>query len=414
MSKIAIMGHGVVGSGVAEICINSKEGIEKRSGISLEVKKILDLRDFDDLAYSDLFTKDFNDILNDDEISVVAEVMGGINPAYEFTKALLSAGKSVVTSNKELVAKKGTELLKIARENDVNYFFEASVGGGIPIIRPLVNCLAANNIDEIAGILNGTTNFILAKMINDNMSFDDALALAQELGYAERNPEADIEGHDACRKICILASIMTGKEVEPERVHTTGIAKVSVEDVAYAENWGGVIKLIARAKIVSDGKLVIMVSPAFIKSDSQLANIDGVFNGVLVRGDAVGDVVFYGKGAGKMPTASAVVADIVDAAGRTSTSKSLKWEKSDDQFIADYKASDLEFYVRCVSDDDQKLKSMVKDFFGDVKYLQRDGALKNEFAFVTKLARETYIRECMSKMEQNGVKILSKIRVLDY
>ncbi len=414
MSKIAIMGHGVVGSGVAELCMNNKSAVEKRSGVSLEVKKILDLREFNDLTYSDLFTKDFNDILNDDEISVVAEVMGGINPAYDFTKALLSAGKSVVTSNKELVAKKGTELLKIAKENNVNYFFEASVGGGIPIIRPLTNCLAANNIDEIAGILNGTTNFILAKMINDNMPFDDALALAQKLGYAERNPEADIEGHDACRKICILASIMTGKEVEPERVHTTGITNVTVEDVAYAENWGGVIKLIARAKIVSDGKLVIMVSPAFINGGSQLANIDGVFNGVLVRGDAVGDVVFYGKGAGKLPTASAVVADIIDAANRSENCKSLKWEKSDGQFIADYKASDLEFYVRCISKDEQKLKSMVEEFFGEVKYLERDGAGDNEYAFVTQLARETYIRECMSKMERNGIKILSKIRVLDY
>lgn len=414
MSKIAIMGHGVVGSGVAELCINNGAGIEKRSGEKLEVKKILDLREFNELPYSDLFTKDFNDILNDDEISVVAEVMGGINPAYEFTKSLLLAGKSVVTSNKELVAQKGSELLRIAKEHNVNYFFEASVGGGIPVIRPLRTCLAANNIDEIAGILNGTTNFILTKMITDNMSFESALALAQKLGYAEKNPEADVEGRDACRKICILASIMTGKEILPERVHTTGITKVTLEDIAYAENWGGVIKLIGRAKIVSDGKLVIMVSPAFIDKGSQLANIDDVFNGVLVRGDATGDVVFYGKGAGKLPTASAVTADIIDACKENANRGPLCWEKSDDEFIADYKASNLEFYVRCVSDDREKLHDMVKEFFGEVRYLSRENAPENEYAFVTQLARETYIRECMSKMEENGIKILSKIRVLDY
>lgn len=414
MAKIAVMGHGVVGSGVVELCINNSSTIENNVGESVEVKRILDLREFNDLSYSDNFTKDFNDILNDEEISVVAEVMGGVNPAYEFTKSLLQAKKSVVTSNKELVATHGTELLEIAKQNNVNYFFEASVGGGIPIIRPLHTCLAANQIKEIAGILNGTTNFILTKMITDNMSFEDALSLAQDLGYAERNPEADVEGHDACRKICILASIMTGFEVDPNKVHTTGITKVTLEDVAYAENWGGVIKLIGRAKVLDDGKVVVMVSPAFIKKSSQLANIDDVFNGVLVRGDATGDVVFYGKGAGKFPTASAVVADIMDAVKADKTIGSLKWVKSKTDFIADYKAGDLEFYVRMSCDDSDEALKLINKYFGGVRVLSRNNADNKEVAFVTELTNETAVREHISELEKNGMKLLSKIRVLDY
>lgn len=414
MAKIAVMGHGVVGSGVVELCINNSSTIENNVGESVEVKRILDLREFNDLSYSDKFTKDFNDILNDEEISVVAEVMGGVNPAYEFTKSLLQAKKSVVTSNKELVATHGTELLEIAKQNNVNYFFEASVGGGIPIIRPLHTCLAANQIKEIAGILNGTTNFILTKMITDNMSFEDALSLAQDLGYAERNPEADVEGHDACRKICILASIMTGFEVDPNKVHTTGITKVTLEDVAYAENWGGVIKLIGRAKVLDDGKVVVMVSPAFIKKSSQLANIDDVFNGVLVRGDATGDVVFYGKGAGKFPTASAVVADIMDAVKADKTIGSLKWVKSKTDFIADYKAGDLEFYVRMSCDDSDEALKLINKYFGGVRVLSRNNADNKEVAFVTELTNETAVREHISELEKNGMKLLSKIRVLDY
>ena len=249
MVQVAVMGHGVVGSGVVEVLTKHAENIAKRAKEEICVKKILDLREFPDSPYADKFTKSFDEILNDPEIRVVAEVMGGLHPAYEYTKQLLEAGKSVVTSNKELVARKGAELLAIAQKKNVNYLFEASVGGGIPIIRPISQCLAANDVQAIAGILNGTTNFILTKMIREQMTFSDALALAQKLGYAERNPAADIEGQDACRKICILASLAFGRHVYPEQVHTEGITQITLADVDYAESWGGVIKLIGQVKM---------------------------------------------------------------------------------------------------------------------------------------------------------------------
>ena len=313
MVSIAIMGHGVVGSGVAEIFTTHKQKLYASIGEEVYVKKILDLREFPDSPLADRFTKNFEDIINDLEIRVVVEVMGGLNPAYDFVKRCLKAGKSVVTSNKELVAAHGAELLEISKETNTNFLFEASVGGGIPIIRPMSQCLVANNVDEIAGILNGTTNFILTKMIEDGMQFDDALKLAQELGFAERNPAADIEGHDACRKICILASLAYGKHVYPDSVHTEGITKITLEDVRYAEAFHCVIKLIGSVKRLADGKIDIIVAPMLVPNKSQLANIDYEFNGIMVRGDCTGDVVFYGKGAGKLPTASAVVADVIDA-----------------------------------------------------------------------------------------------------
>lgn len=312
---VAVMGYGTVGSGVVEVFNKNHESIVKRSTQStLEIRYILDLRDFPGDPNADKFIKDFNIILNDPEVKIVVETMGGLHPAFEFVSSLLKAGKSVVTSNKELVAAKGYELLKMAEENNVNFLFEASVGGGIPIIRPITQCLAANEIDEIAGILNGTTNFILTMMIEKQMSFEDALKLAQDNGYAEKDPTADIEGQDACRKICILASLCFGKHVYPDSVHTEGITKIALEDVAYVRNYGGVIKLLGRAKRLDNGKISAMVSPAVVMDGSQLASVRDVFNAILVRGDAIGDVVFYGKGAGKLPTASAVVADVIDCA----------------------------------------------------------------------------------------------------
>ena len=304
MVGFAVMGHGVVGSGVVEVFYKNHDSIISRAGTDVDLKYILDIRDFPDLPYSDKFTKNFEDILNDPEVEVVAEVMGGLKPAYDFTKRLLLAGKSVVTSNKELVAAKGAELLKIAKEKNVNYLFEASVGGGIPIIRPINQCLAANNIDEILGILNGTTNFIMTKMIKESMSFDDALALAQQLGYAEKDPTADVDGHDACRKICILASIAFGKHVYPAQVHTEGISKISLMDVAYASNYNSVIKLIGKVAMKENGKIYCIVSPMLVSRESQLSSVDDVFNAIMVRGNATGDVMFYGKGAGKLPTAA--------------------------------------------------------------------------------------------------------------
>lgn len=337
----------------------------------------------------------------------MVEVIGGIKPSYDFVKSSLLAGKSVVTSNKELVAKKGAELLKIAHEKGVNFFFEASVGGGIPIIRPLHQCLSANRIDEIAGILNGTTNFILTKMIRDNMAFDDALKTAQELGYAERNPSADVDGIDACRKICILASLSFGKHVYPDNIHTEGITKITPEDVAYCENFGGSIKLIGWASRQDDGKVAVMVCPAFIHEDSQLAGVNDVFNAILVRGDSTGDVVFYGKGAGKLPTASAVVADVVIAVKMNSSSKSLYWEDSDQDFIEDTDKIVLENYIRVngISKDEAEA------LFGKVSYLTRKGAPDGELAFITPAISEKDCNEAVAKL---GDKLLGRIRVLDY
>lgn len=414
MAKIAVMGHGVVGSGVCELLHSNQASIQRRAGQPIEVKRILDLRDFD-VSYKDKFTKNFEDIVNDDEISIVAEVMGGLHPAYEYSVACLEKGKSVITSNKELVAQKGAELLALAKEKGCNYFFEASVGGGIPIIRPLHICLAANEIDEIAGILNGTTNFILSKMIKESMSFADALKLAQELGYAERNPSADVDGIDACRKICILASLAFGKQVDPDSVHTEGITKVTLEDVDYAENWGGVIKLIGRAKRrEADDRIECMVSPAFIRDGSQLASIDDVFNGVLVRGNATGDVVFYGKGAGKLPTASAVVADVIDASKRTSTSKSLTWAACTENIVEPWENTAGDSYVRLAASDAAGAKRAVEQLFPQAAFLSRKEQPENELAFTTGILSEAETANKLASLSLQDIEILTRIRILDY
>ena len=329
--KVAVMGYGTVGSGVVEVIEAHSNTIPKKiGGESLEVSHILDLRDFPGDPHEALFTKDFNDILNDPEVKIVAETMGGVNPAFDFTMKLLKAGKSVVTSNKELVAQKGLELLQAAEESGSNYLFEASVGGGIPIIRPLTQCLAANNIEGVAGILNGTTNFILTMMIEKDMSFDEALKIAQEKGYAEKDPTADVEGHDACRKVCILASLAFGKHVYPSQVETEGITNITLEDVSYINSANGVIKLLGQIKYIDDNRIAAFVSPAVVYNGSQLASVKDVFNAILVRGDAVGDVCFYGPGAGKLPTASAVVADIIDCAKHTERKKIFGWGAGDE------------------------------------------------------------------------------------
>lgn len=412
MIQAAILGHGVVGSGVYEILDTNREYIAKNIGQEMQVKRILDLRDFD-LPYADLFTKDANDILNDDEISVVAEVMGGVHPAYEFTKEALCRGKNVVTSNKELVAEKGAELLQIAKEHNVNYYFEASVGGGIPIIRPMHSCLAANRIEAVAGILNGTTNFILTKMIDDNMGFEEALKLAQELGYAEKDPTADVDGHDACRKICILASLAYGKRIRPESVYTEGIRKVTLEDVAYAESCQSVIKLIGRVTPVGeDGMVSCMVTPALVNQESRLATIKDVFNGILVRGNMLGEVAFYGRGAGKLPTASAVVADMIDVAKRDKTVESLNWVDDGKDYVLDYKESDSGYYLRVLSEKD--CRGLVEAQFGAVTYLSREGQPENETAFLVESVNEQKLLEIEEELSQNGVTVLGKIRVLNY
>lgn len=408
MIQVAILGHGVVGSGVAEILLTHKESLQKKVHEEISIKKILDLRDFPGLSYSDKFTKNFEDIVNDDEIKVVAEVMGGVNPAFDFVKRCLEANKSVVTSNKELVAKKGAQLLAIAKEHNVNFLFEASVGGGIPIIRPLNNCLVANDVDEIAGILNGTTNFILTKMITESMSFKDALKLAQELGYAERDPSADVEGHDACRKICILASLAFGKHVYPDNIHTEGITNISLEDVAYANRWGGVIKLIGDVKNTGNGMLDIFVAPMLISEESQLSGIDDVFNGILVRGDATGDVVFYGKGAGKLPTASAVVADIVDCIKHIDARKYLFWSDCDGSNVLPYDESISAMYVRA----NGSIKT-AQSVFNKITQLHRENAPENEIAFTTDEMKIKDFNEKIKELKENGVEVLNTIRIGD-
>lgn len=413
MAKIAVLGYGVVGSGTVEVFYKNKQNLEKKAGEPLDIKYILDLRDFPDSPYADKFVKDFNIILNDPEITVVTEVIGGINPSYDFVKSALLAGKSVVTSNKELVAKKGAELLKIAREHNVNFFFEASVGGGIPIIKPLHACLEANEIKEIAGILNGTTNFILTKMFRDGMAFDEALKIAQELGYAERNPAADIEGVDACRKICILASLAFGRHVYPENVHTEGITKVTLEDVEYMDSYNAKIKLIGCARREEGNEISIGVFPAVIKDESQLSGVNDVFNAILVRGDATGDVVFYGKGAGKLPTASAVVSDIVSAVNHTETSRSLDWADSEQSFIRPFERFTCGNYIRISAKDSDAVKSDIKITFGEVEYLTSKKSAENELAFVTGVMTEKAALEAIGKISDKA-EVLGRLRVLDY
>ena len=349
--KFAVLGHGVVGSGVVELFYKNKKSIEKRAGTEMDIKYILDLRDFPDSPYKDKFTKDFNDILNDDEVTSVAECMGGVEPAFTFVKACLEKGKSVSTSNKELVAEKGDILLQTAKEHNCNFFFEASVGGAIPIIRPLHRCLAANDITKVAGILNGTTNFILTKMYNDNMPFADALKLAQELGYAEKDPTADIEGHDACRKICIISSLVYGKHVYPKSVYTKGITQVELCDVEAADVLGYAIKLVASVTKLDNGKILPSVMPTLVSYDNIMAGVNDVFNAVLVYGDGVDQTMFYGRGAGKLPTASAVLGDVIETAKGTGTVLSQTWESaSDDSFIENCDSYTSRWYFRVPAD----------------------------------------------------------------
>ncbi len=403
--KIAIMGFGVVGSGVAELIKKNASVIKENTGASLEVKRILDIRDFENSAFAPLMTKDFTDIENDDEIDVVVETMGGLNPAFDFVSRCLKKKKHVVSSNKELVAEKGCELLSLAREMGVNFLFEASVGGGIPIIRPISRCLAGNRIDAIAGILNGTTNFIMTKMIMERTDFSSALALAQKLGYAEKDPTADVEGLDACRKICILASLAFGNHVYPEKVHTEGITKITLADVEFAERFGYVIKLIAQAKKLDNGKIYIIVSPALVRRESMLAGVNDVFNACLVRGDMTGDILLYGKGAGSSATASAVVGDIIDCADNMDKRKFFGWKAEKENEIEPYLDVPVSLFVRVKKTD--KANETAERLFSCEKTEEN----ADELAFITKEEPEGKLRE---KLSASGLEVLSSIRVTAY
>ncbi len=406
MVNVAIMGHGVVGSGTAEILINHNKRISERVKTDVNVKYILDLRDFDGLPYSDKFTKDFNDILNDDSVKVVAEVMGGVTPAYDFVKSCLLKGKSVVTSNKELVAAKGAELIKIAKENNVNFLFEASVGGGIPVLRPMVQCLAANEITEISGILNGTTNYILNKMIVDNMDFDTALKLAQDKGYAEKNPAADIEGHDACRKICILAALAYGKHVYPEQVVTEGITDITLDDISAADTLGYVIKLIANAKKLENGKITASVRPTLVSRDNIISSVNGVFNAVMVTGDQTGEVMFYGKGAGKEATASAVVADIMDCIKHIDARKYLSWEEGFTGYVETASSNESKMFVRITSENFDSLEAKFSEIFGNTVKNPVKNQYRNEIAFITEPMLKAELQNKLSSFTNCNYKIL--------
>ncbi|MCR4693162.1 MAG: homoserine dehydrogenase [Firmicutes bacterium] len=396
MVKIAIMGYGTVGSGVYDIIKANNFAYEAMNPI--EIKYILDIRDFSGHREKEIFTKDFNDILNDDEIYCVVEAMGGLKPAYEFTKSLLLAGKNVVTSNKELVATHGPELLKIAREKNVNYLFEASVGGGIPIIKPLCSSLKANKIKKIAGILNGTTNFILTEMVEEGKSFAEALKMAQDNGYAERNPAADIEGHDACRKIAILASLAWGEYIDYKDIPTEGITNITLEDVEAASRLGYSIKLIGYAD-KRDG-LFIWVSPMLVRKSCPLSSANGVFNAILVDGNYLGTSMFYGQGAGKFATASAMVADVIESVRHINAKKAyIEWNVPEKSSVIPVSESENRYFVRTKAEQEK-----IEKIFGKIAVSDING----ERVFVTDVIKE---KDFEAKAKSLGV--ISKIRVLD-
>ena len=395
--KIAVMGYGTIGSGVVEVLRINKEKIAKRAGEPVEVKYILDLREFPGDPMEDAIVHDYQTIVNDPEIGIVVETMGGVEPAYTFVKAMLEAEKQVTTSNKNLVAAKGAELIKIAREHGVNFQFEASVGGGIPIIRPLNKCLTADEIEEITGILNGTTNYMLTKMSDEGADFDEVLKDAQAKGYAEKDPTADIEGHDPCRKIAILTSLVAGKQIDFEDIHCEGITKITAVDIKYAKAMDRSIKLLASSKKVGDS-YSCLVAPYMLKSTHPLCGVNGVFNGIFVRGNVLGDAMFYGSGAGKLPTASAVVADVVDMVKHQHTNIYIDWSQEKLE-IVDYKDSVNAFFVRTASD-----KAAVEAAFGNVEYVENVEA--GEIGFVTGEMTEADFEEKSAKID-----VLNRIRL---
>ncbi len=402
MVQAAVMGYGTVGSGVVEVLNDNQELIDKKACEGIRVKYVLDLRDFPGDPIESKITHDFNVILNDPEIKVVAEVMGGLKPAYEFTKQLLLAGKSVCTSNKELVAAHGQELIEIAKEKKVNYLFEASCGGGIPVIRALNASLTADSIDEITGILNGTTNYILTEMADKGADFTDVLKQAQEKGYAERNPEADVEGYDACRKIAILSSLAFGNTVSYEDIYTEGITKISTEDISYAKKLNMSIKLLASSRIVN-GRYYAMVAPFLIPSSHPLYSVNGVFNAIFVHGNMLGDAMFYGSGAGKLPTASAVVGDMVDAVKHLGKTIITFWD-ADKLTLSSNDMFERRFLVRIPSDSIDKARRI----FGDSVDVIMVNGLSGECAFTTPLTAE---KDFAAKADELGC-VLSRIRYI--
>ncbi len=380
MIKIAVMGYGTIGSGVVKVIGTNQDSICKKIGEGIEVKYILDLRDFEGDPIQSKVVHDYKVIAEDPEVAVVVESMGGVEPAYTFVKAMLMAGKSVTTSNKALVAAHGSELIAVAKEQNANFMFEASVGGGIPIIRALNSCLTADRIEEISGIVNGTTNYMLTRMADAGCEFSEALKEAQEKGYAEKDPTADVEGHDAGRKIAILTSLIAGQQVDFEDVYTEGISKLSAIDILYAKKMGRTIKLLATSKQIGD-TYAVMVAPFLLPQEHPLYTVNGVFNAVFVRGNMLGDAMFYGSGAGSLPTASAVVADVVELAKHLGKHIEIEW-RPQKLAIADYRQQSARFFVRAACS-----KKAVEDAFGEVEYIEVPKA-EGEVGFVTAQMKE--------------------------
>lgn len=394
MINIAVLGYGTVGSGIIEVLNTNQDSINKRAGEDINVKYVLDLKDFPDDPINEKIVHDFNIILDDPTIKIVAEVMGGVEPAYTYVKEALLRGKSVCTSNKELVAKHGAELLKIAKERNLNFLFEASVGGGIPIIRPLNQSLTADEITEITGILNGTTNYILSKMGDEGLDFATALKEAQDKGYAERNPEADVEGYDACRKIAILSSLAYGMQVDYEDIHTEGITKITDIDIKYAKALDARIKLFASS--IKDGEEVhAMVAPFMIKANHPLYSVNDVFNGIFIKGNVIGDVMFYGSGAGKLPTASAVVADIVDAAKHQDRNIWTIWSKKKLE-LTDINKLKNRFFIRISNRD--SVEKYINEKCG-LAQIVRLPEHNDEVAFITDHISEEELKEKIKDLD---------------
>jgi len=400
MVNVAVLGYGTVGSGIVEVIKTNQELINKRVGDELNIKYVLDLREFPGDIIENILVHDYDVILNDPEVNIVAEAMGGVEPAYTFAKKAIESGKNFCTSNKELVAKHGPELVELAKKNSVNFLFEASVGGGIPIIRPINESLTPDDVVEVVGILNGTTNYILTKMAKEGSDFDTVLRRAQELGYAEKNPEADVEGYDACRKIAILASLVTGKYVDFEDITTEGITKITDVDFKYAAVLGLSIKIFGKFK-VKDGKYFAQVCPVMIDKSHPLYSVEDVKNGILVRGNMVGDVMFYGSGAGKLPTASAVVSDIIEEARHLNETINIIW--SDEKLnLSDIKDSECRFFVRVKNTD----KDAIEGNFGEVEFINL-GEIDDEIGFITRSMSEETFAQIAEKMDN----IITRIRV---
>ncbi len=409
MAAIAILGYGTVGSGVYEVLKTNGESIDKKALKPITIKYVLDLRDFPGDPVEEVLTHNFEDIISDDEVEVVVEVMGGIEPAYTFVKRSILKGKSVCTSNKALVAKHGAELLRLAKENKVNFLFEASVGGGIPIIRPIIRSITSDKIEEITGILNGTTNYMLTKMGDEGLEYDDVLKDAQAKGYAERNPEADVEGHDTCRKIAILASLATEKQVNFEDIHTEGITNITKTDIDYSKKMGKSLKLVATASFTDKG-VWARVCPLMLESENPLSNVSDVFNAIKLTGNMLGEVMFYGKGAGKLPTAAAVVSDIVEAVRHKNINIGVHWSE-EVQPLLDIDSVTVKKFVRIAYNDKATALNSIEGVFGKVEII--DGVAEDELAFVTMPDSEKRVNENInSLLNAEGITdILSAIRV---